>query len=483
MSNLILVDTALRLPSPDIEALIRGRSLVALPQQFIEPGYYALYPGDAAVNVLPLARYYRSSFLPIAQNVMAQFDPNAVTIKAWAKCDRCQIIVDTASLEILSELTIWTVAALREILVRRSHIFLAFFRVYLLSEPIEMSEIVHPDDEFVPLFPPAIVSQRMPVLSESIFTRRRQKLEKMEPPEHPELEALYGEIAPLSLNNPAQRALEREIQLFLGWAQTSILSPTNPDLTWIKTISQVGNSGDGEEFEKLVRRSLIELGFSGAELHPHLTAGPGGLDIYCEEPYLLVGTCKASSADTVRDETPTQLLKLGIKNLGKERFDCSLKLIVAAGELRIYTLRTARVHQMNVIRPETLERLVALQATYKGSVDLLELKQCLQQDPYGLADDKVNSYIDKVKENIELRSRIVKLIKRHLENARLYFVGVEAIHALYVNSSPHQQLNTRELYEILIELSSPLTGYLGRIKGRDWASDRFYYLRDLPVYG
>jgi hypothetical protein len=37
------------------------------------------------------------------------------------------------------------------------------------------------------------------------------------------------------------------------------------------------------------------------------------------------------------------------------------------------------------------------------------------------------------------------------------------------------------MHEILIELSSPLTGYLGRIKGSDWRSDRFYYLRDLSL--
>jgi hypothetical protein len=49
---------------------------------------------------------------------------------------------------------------------------------------------------------------------------------------------------------------------------------------------------------------------------------------------------------------------------------------------------------------------------------------------------------------------------------------------------PHRasQLNNlQNLHSILIELSSPLTGYLGRIPGANWQSDRFYYLRDLPV--
>jgi hypothetical protein len=37
------------------------------------------------------------------------------------------------------------------------------------------------------------------------------------------------------------------------------------------------------------------------------------------------------------------------------------------------------------------------------------------------------------------------------------------------------------MHEILIELSSPLTGYLGRKKGSDWKSDRFYFIRNLPT--
>ena len=46
-------------------------------------------------------------------------------------------------------------------------------------------------------------------------------------------------------------------------------------------------------------------------------------------------------------------------------------------------------------------------------------------------------------------------------------------------SKPPKQLSREELHEILIELSSPLTGFLGRIKGDDWRRDRFYFLRDL----
>ena len=71
---------------------------------------------------------------------------------------------------------------------------------------------------------------------------------------------------------------------------------------------------------------------------------------------------------------------------------------------------------MNVITPETLEKLVELQSHYQGCVNLLELKQCLQQEPFGLADDKVNSYISKIEQDIQLRSHLMQIIKKHQEN-------------------------------------------------------------------
>ena len=136
---------------------------------------------------------------------------------------------------------------------------------------------------------------------------------------------------------------------------------------------------------------------------------------------------------------------------------------------------------MNVITPETLEKLVELQSHYQGCVNLLELKQCLQQEPFGLADDKVNSYIKKIKQDIKVRSHLVELVKYYLQNSKLDSTGVEALHGAYFGSQPPQPLQIKEMHEILIELSSSLTGYLGRVKGADWKSDKFYFLRDLAT--
>jgi hypothetical protein len=479
MGESVLLDNALRLSAPDVEALIQGRVIAAIPRKFINPGgTFALYPADASINLLPDEQYYRSSFLPIAQTALAQSSSETVLIKAWARCELCQMLNDPQSLEALSRLTIWTTEALQQTLLQRPRIFLAHLRVYLLPQPIEMP-VHNQDRQFVPLPRSLSVTESLPVLSDRIFTQRRHQLEKLEPPLHPELEELQSAIAQLSASNSAADELDQSIKIFLGWSSNPTGKRLDSDLAWIQKIAEVGNSSDGQTFEKLVRRGLFKLGFRGSGLEPDSTGGAGGMDFYCETPYPMVGECKATKTEKVTDGTPAQLLKIGMNHLGKAQYDRSIKLIVAAGELNSFALRTATENQMNVIRPETLQRLVELQAQHKNSIDLLELKLCLQQAPFGLADDKVDSYIDKVNQDIKLRSHLVQLVKKQIENTGDENVSVDSLHGAYVYSNPPQPLKREAMHEILIELSSPLTGYLGRIKGSDWRSDRFYFLRDL----
>ncbi len=46
---------------------------------------------------LLVERYYHSNFLPIAQTALAQGDSETVLIKAWAKCELCQILDDATA--------------------------------------------------------------------------------------------------------------------------------------------------------------------------------------------------------------------------------------------------------------------------------------------------------------------------------------------------------------------------------------------------
>ena len=486
MSYSVFVDTALQLPAPDVEALIEGRVIAAMPRIFIEPGRsFALYPANTSINLLPHEQYYRSSFLPIAKTSFSQLTSETILIKAWAKCELCQILNDPESLKAVSQLTVWTTEALQETLLQRRYIFLTHLRVYLLPQPLEMP--VHPSGNFVSLPKSLNVTDSTPVLSESIFAKRRQKLENLESPEHPELEELQSALVHLSTTNPKAKQLDAEIKIFLGWSEKLPTTQPDPDLAWISAIAQIGNSSDGHTFEKLVRKSFIKLGFANsnnkpeASLDPESTGGAGGLDFYCETPYQVVGECKATKSETVADGTPAQLIKLGHKHL-QEQYNCCIKIIMAAGQLNRHAKLTAIANHMNVIRPETLQRLVELKAKQPGSIDLLQLKPCLEQQPFGEeADAKVNRYIDDVREKLKVRSHIVQLVKDFLERTKSTSVEFNQLHGAYAFSMSPQPLKYEEMHEILIELSSPLTGFLGRIKGEDLGRDRFYFLRDLPL--
>ncbi len=490
-----MLQTALVLPAPDVEALVQGRTILAMPRIFINPGRaFSLYPADASINLLPPERYYRSNLLPVAQTSSSQLGEQTVAIKAWARCELCQIVDGSESLDSLSRLTGLTPEALQETLAQRQHIFLAYLRVYRLPQPIEVPVNFNSQQmigKFVSLPDTLSVSESVPALSDSQFAHRRVRLEKREVPAHPELEELQVELAQIALTNPAAKQLNEELKIFLGWRGEVPVSQPDADWDWIRTIAEVGNSSDGQSFEKLVRRSFTKLGFSNsnrkpkASLDPNATGGAGGLDFYCETPYSVVGECKASKNESVPNKVSAQLIHLGNTHLGKEQFDRSIKIIVAAGPLTRDAQKTAVGNQINVMRPETLQRLLELKAKHPGSIDLLELKPYLQSAPFGeRADAELNRYIDKVWQKIRVRAHIVGLVKDFLAKSKNETVGFSQLHGVYVYSNPPQPLLSREqLRDILIELSSPLTGYLGRDEASDWESDCFYFLRELPVDG
>ena len=155
-----------------------------------------------------------------------------------------------------------------------------------------------------------------------------------------------------------------------------------------------------------------------------------------------------------------------------------MRLIIGPGEPTKNLKESAQISKVSIIKAMTLQKLVELKAKYPGAINLLELKQYLEP---GQIDDKINEYIAKIEKEIKLRSHIIQVLKNYLQLSKNEPIGVEVLHAIYRTSNPPQSLEDRELYDILIELSSPLTGYLGRIKEDDWKKDRFYYLRDLPI--
>jgi len=482
MSESVVLDTALRLPAPDVEALIEGRMIAALPKIFLDPGrQFALYPADASINLMPAERQYRPNFLPTAQTTFASLGSEIVWIKAWARCELCQILNESESLEALSRLTIWTTETLQQILLRQPCIFLAYLRVYLLPQPIEVP--IHTQErQFVPLPRSVSVTESLSVLSDRIFTQRRRQLEKLEPPLHPELEELQSAIA--QLNNPSAQQLAGKISQFLGWTSQTPAQLADPKLDWIKDIVVLGdrskeldekksNYQAGTDFENIVRQSLEFLGFTVDEAYK---GGAGGLDLFCSKPYPLVGECKAGKG--IPSRSAEELIKLGGMRLDEAQFQAAAKLIIGPGKPSTDVLTASQKFKISIINPMALQKLVELQAKYPGSVNLITLKEYLEP---GQIDSRIDDYIQKVETEIKLRSHLVQLVKNYLENTGFERVSLHALHGAYAISNPPQPLKPEALHEILVELSSPLTGYLGRIKGDDWGRDRFYFLRDLKV--
>ncbi|MGF1677000.1 MAG: DUF1802 family protein [Rivularia sp. (in: cyanobacteria)] len=464
MNSLLSISTALCLPTSDIAALIQGRIIAAIPKMFIRPGQkFALYP---------------VSSLAIEEKAV---------IQAWAKCELSQIIDESLSLERLSRLTIWTQEELKKILHQQQNIFLSYLRVYKLSQPYEVSLKVESNKlgKFIGLPNYLTVSDTNPVLPDNIFATRKRQLEKLEPPQHPELEELLDVLSPLAINNPAAKQLEKHINIFLGWSNQQIVNNIDSELAWTNKIAALGNRSKeedrqknnyqaGTDFENIVRQSLEFLGFTVDYFHK---GGAGGVDVFCSHPYPLVGECK--SGKKIPNDTAVQLLNLGTLRLkSPELLKQATKLIIGPGEPTTQLKDAANVHNMAIINPETLEKLVKLQSKYGNSIDLFKLQNFLKS---GQSDTEVEKYIIQIEEDIKLRSHLIEIVKKHHENTGDKNIEVAILYGAYGYSNPPQPLNRQEMHDILIELSSPLTGYLGRIKGTDWNSDKFYFLRDLAI--
>ena len=480
MNNSVVINTALCLPAPEIEALLQGREIVAIPKQFIAPGRkFTLCSIDASINVLQVERYYHSSLLPIAQSSLAELNTETFSLKVWATCEQCQILDNAESLAALSSLTIWTTEALQEILVQRHNIFLTYLRVYQLTEPVKVN--VKVNSQFIALPQPITVYDAKPILSDRIFNIRKHQLQNLQPPLHPELEELQSALISLATTNPAAKQLEQDIKVFLGWSSEQFVKQTDSDLAWINDIAKLGdrsieleekksNYQAGTDFEIIVRRSLEFLGFKIEEAYK---GGAGGLDLFCSQPYPLVCECKAGKL--IPSRTVEELLKLGGMHLGKSQLLSSAKLIIGPGKPSSDTLKASKEWEVSIINAMTLQKLVELKVKYPGSINLVELKQYLES---GQIDNKIDEYINQVEKQIALRSQLIELVKNYLEKTGFERASVDSLHGAF-SAISSSKLHPQEMHEILIELSSPLTGYLGRIKDKDWRSDRFYFLRDL----
>jgi uncharacterized protein (UPF0332 family) len=430
------ISNALRTDSQIVDGLIKGGIIAAIPRTFTNVGRtFALYPD--------------------------QLDAETVTISAWARCEQCDIVDGSKPLDIISHYTAIPIQRLQEIITERESFFLIYLRVYRLSKPITIP--ARSQGQYVALPDRLKVDDSSPVLSDRDFAIIKQKLENLEPSE----------------------SLDVQIQRLLNEVESERKSKLFKNNNWIQTISTLGDRSieleekkntyqAGTDFENIAKQGLEFLGFTIDESHK---GGAGGLDLFCSKPYPLIGECKAGKS--IPSGTTEELIKLGGMRLETEQqFRDSTKLIIGAGNPTPDVITAAYKWKVSIIKAMTLQKLVELKAKYDGAINLFELKEYLQA---GQIDEEIGKYIQKVEKDIELRSRIVQIVKEEQDETQ--DVSVTEIRSTY-NAKyvkfPEPKLIDSVVKDLLIELSSPLAGYLGRIKGNGGIGDRFYYLRDLP---
>ena len=255
---------------------------------------------------------------------------------------------------------------------------------------------------------------------------------------------------------------------------------------WIKSISILGacsieqdqgksNYQAGTDFENIAKKSLEFLGFTVDYSHK---GGSGALDILCLKPYPLFGECKAGKI--IPNDTVVQLLNLGTirRNDLYQKID-TVKLIIGSGKPTLQVIDGANVHKMSIMNSMTLQKLVELKAKYNNAINLFELKRYLL---VGQIDDKIDEYIQQVECEIKLRSRIVQAVKKLADMGTIQpnFERICTQYNAMFFTNNESILHDHEVRDYLIELSSPLAGYLGRVEEDGKKCDRFYYLRDLP---
>ena len=493
MDSLITLDRALCFPAADVQALADGRVVGLISGVSLSQGArFALYPGSLTFLDFEPEHCYQSKFQRVVRMAFAhrELDQESdhgtppVELQYWAECQGCRIVNSAEELEAIAAIGVWQQEFLQTWLTHRQYIILAFLRVYQLPEP-RVETTPAKVGKFVGLSQPIRVQTRLPVLDEIIFRQRLEQAQALAPPLYPELEDLEATLAnSLYATHPATQTLLADLKSILGWRPVSHRQTDRTDIAWMNQIAALGerskeldrgksNYQAGTDFEIAVRRSLEFLGFKIDYAH---RGGAGGLDLSCSDPYLLIGECK--SGKKIPNDTAVQLLNLGtIRLKNKEAFNQATKLIIGPGHPTEQLEKAALVHGMTILNPYTLEKLVQLQHQYPGSIDLIELKQYLKD---GRADDDVSNYIEQVREDIHLRALITNQVREYLLNAKAKAANLDSLHAVYTVSNPPKRLTREEFHNILIELASPLAGYLGRTSTSN-GHDCFYFLRSVSA--
>ena len=425
MPDALLLDRVLSLPAADIKALQEGKTIAALPISQVPRGWkFILYP-----------RFESESL-------------TNVKLETWAACEGFKMIHEAEQLSVLSALTLWSQSELKKLFEERGHLSLVLLRVYRLPQPIAILGAATSEirlgkfiglSHFGEAFKESVrVTEILPILSETVFANRHRKITSFRPPEHPALEALQDTISRYAQNYPAAKALDNDLRIFLGWADCQEAISAHQTHNWMKAITSYGYRTDeaienkksnhqaGTDFEIIIRQSLEFLGFKVDEAHQ---GGAGGIDIFCSQPYQLVGECKSGKG--IPDNTVEQLDRIAKRHL-EEKYESAHRFIIGPGEASPNLIKSAAFSRIAIMKPETLQKLVEFHNHYP--ISLLELRdKCLVA---GQVDDKVEEFLAELISRIRLQSHIVITLKQYLQDRDLKEIGFERYCGVFDPSQP-----------------------------------------------
>lgn len=480
---MVLLNTGLCLSPLEIASLKQGRSIVAAPKRFTAPGRRLLLIPSQELGESESGKLYRPEALSLFGSSSKDIESDNFV---WAKCEFCQHITSLENLELIEQLSLWNKEALKTHLRNKGNLFLAFLRVFEIPKhkisfcPEKLCDSQYLN-QIVSLPDYIDVSTNKPILSDEEFQDAKNIIINLQVEK---TKIILEKAKKLELAHASSRVIVEPAEEELS--QTDASKDSSSEVAWMDKIAALGerskeldkgksNYQAGTDFENIVRKSLKYLGFRIDYSHK---GGAGGLDLSCSEPYLLIGECK--SGKKIPNNTAVQLLNLGTLRLeSKLLLNQAVKIIIGPGKPTPQLKDAAYKHGIAVINPYTLEKLVKLQKQFPGSIDLVELKQYLVA---GYADDSIESYIEKIKADFRLRSRIVKRVRDYLLAIKQSTANEYALYgACMAYKQPEEEpMDSEKFHEILLELSSPFAGYLGRNQSAD-GSESFYFLRPLVI--
>ncbi len=231
----------------------------------------------------------------------------------------------------------------------------------------------------------------------------------------------------------------------------------------------------GTDFENITRASLEFLGFVANQEH---CGGAGGLDLACSAPFPLVAECKAGHS--IPNNAVEELIRLGVTHLGKAGFEAAAKLVIGAGKPTEHLLKAAEPWEVSILSARALQKLVEARALYPGAFSLDKLCDYLVP---GVIDEKIEAFIqEQVLSQLNIHAEVMTIAGQLIGEKATGSATAEELLRIFREAHPTlSSLGDNEFHDILIELSSPLAGYLKREKAAQKWGDRFYFLRELQI--